>query len=56
MLKPAFALVSMNMTFKSRALASPSSTDTCLCNDGIDGNKQQTPETEFKLKIKQQGT
>ena len=29
-LKPAFALVSMNMTLKSRALASPSSMDTCL--------------------------
>ena len=30
MLKPAFALVSMNMTLNSRALASPSSIDTCL--------------------------
>lgn len=30
MLKPALALVSMNMTLNSRALASPSSIDTCL--------------------------
>jgi len=30
MLKPAFALVSMNMTFNSFALLSPSSVDTCL--------------------------
>lgn len=30
MLKPAFALVSMNITLNSRALASPSSIDTCL--------------------------
>ena len=30
MLKPALALVSMNMTLYSRALASPSSIDTCL--------------------------
>ena len=30
MLNPAFALVSMNMTLNSRALASPSSIDTCL--------------------------
>lgn len=30
MLKPALALVSMNMTLNSRALASPSSMDTCL--------------------------
>lgn len=29
-LKPAFALVSMNITLNSRALASPSSIDTCL--------------------------
>ena len=33
MLKPAFALVSMNMTLKSRAFASPSSIDTCLRAD-----------------------
>lgn len=32
MLNPAFALVSMNITFNSRALASPSSIDTCLAN------------------------
>lgn len=31
-LKPAFALVSMNMTLRSRALASASSTETCLWN------------------------
>jgi hypothetical protein len=30
MLKPALALVSMNSTPNSRALASPSSMDTCL--------------------------
>uniref|UniRef100_A0A2P2LP47 Ras-related protein RABH1b n=1 Tax=Rhizophora mucronata TaxID=61149 RepID=A0A2P2LP47_RHIMU len=29
-LKPAFALVSINMTLRSRALASPSSIETCL--------------------------
>ena len=29
MLNPALALVSMNMTASSRALASPSSIDTC---------------------------
>ena len=29
---PALALVSMNMTFSSRALASPSSIDTCRCS------------------------
>ena len=31
-LNPAFALVSMNMTPKSRDLASPSSIETCLCD------------------------
>ena len=30
MLNPALALVSMNMTLNSRALASPSSMETCL--------------------------
>ncbi len=30
MLKPALALVSINITLYSRALASPSSIDTCL--------------------------
>jgi len=30
MLKPALALVSINITLNSRALASPSSMDTCL--------------------------
>ena len=29
-LNPALALVSINMTFSSRALASPSSMETCL--------------------------
>ncbi len=33
MLKPAFALVSMKMTFKSLDLPSPSSMDTCLQPD-----------------------
>ena len=41
MLKPAFALVSMNMTLKSRAFASPSSMDTCL----------QTPVTRSILEV-----
>lgn len=31
-LKPAFALVSINITLSSRALASPSSMETCLWN------------------------
>jgi hypothetical protein len=35
-LKPAFALVSINMTLRSRALASPSSIDTCLSNQPQD--------------------
>ena len=30
MLKPAFALVSMKMTLRSRAFESPSSMETCL--------------------------
>lgn len=30
-LRPAFALVSMKLTLNSRALASPSSIETCLC-------------------------
>lgn len=35
MLNPAFALVSMNITPKSRALLSPSSIDTCLSNGNV---------------------
>ena len=54
MLKPAFALVSMNMTLNSRALASPSSMETCLhtiaCSSAQSGPvpHEQAGEATFK--------
>ena len=55
MLKPALALVSMNMTLNSRALASPSSIDTCLHATHSDACSKLVTETvDRKIRAIQQ--
>jgi hypothetical protein len=46
MLKPALALVSINMTLSSRALASPSSMETCLWNHVQENMVSKTGDTD----------
>ena len=46
-LNPALALVSINITFRSRALASPSSIDTCLSK-----HSKAVSEKKIKSKLK----
>lgn len=51
-LYPAFALVSMNITFSSLAFLSPSSMDTCLGEDNTESEKKkQTATSRIKVVV-----
>lgn len=55
-LYPAFALVSMNITFSSLAFLSPSSMDTCLGEDNTESEKKtRRPPRELRLLSLNQG-
>ena len=51
-LNPALALVSINITFRSRALASPSSIDTCLSKHKKHSKAVSEKKKKYKPKLK----